>query len=102
MRRRLFSPTSVWNLPLADHAPLDPGSAAMVSGLTAEVAREEGLRIGPWISPSAKIYVVGPDQPAVGVRLDDPTASWWAPLQRAFRAVPIPPARNPPAGRMRR
>ena len=60
-----FSPTSVWNAPVADNAPLDPGSAAIVSGLGAEVAREEGLGIGPWVSPGAEIYVVGPHQPTV-------------------------------------
>jgi hypothetical protein len=67
----------------------------MVSGLDAEVAREEELGIGPWISTDAKIYVVGPHQPTVPVGLDDPSASWRAPLQRAFRAVPIPPDAQP-------
>ena len=67
----------------------------MVSGLDAEVAREEGLGIGPWISPGAEIYVVGPDQPTVLVQLDDPTASWRAALQAAFAAVPIPPNTQP-------
>ena len=90
-----FSPTSVWNAPLADNGALDPGSAEMVSGLDAEVAREEGLGIGPWISPGAEIYVVGPDQPTVLVQLDDPTASWRAALQAAFAAVPIPPDAQP-------
>lgn len=92
---RLFSPSSVWNAPLADNAPLDPASAAMVSGLNVEVAREEGLRTGPWISTDAKIYVVGPDQPTVLVRLDDPAASGRAALQRAFRAVPVPHGAQP-------
>ena len=46
----------------------------MASGLNAEVTREEGLGIGPWIMTDAKIYVVGPDQPNVFVQLDDPTA----------------------------
>ena len=67
----------------------------MVSGLGAEVAREEGLGIGPWISTDAKIYVVGPHQPTVLVRLDDPTPSWRAALQAAFTAVPIPPGAQP-------
>jgi hypothetical protein len=67
----------------------------MVGGLDAEVAREEGLGIGPWISTDAKIYVVGPDQPTVLVRLDDPTPSWRAALQAAFTAVPIPPDAQP-------
>ena len=45
----LFSPTSVWKTPLADNAQLDPASAAMATGLNVEVARKEGLGIGPWI-----------------------------------------------------
>lgn len=68
----------------------------MVSGLDAEVAREEGLGIGPWISTGAEIYVVGPDQPTVLVQLDNPTASRAA-LQAAFTAVPIPPNAQPGA-----
>ncbi len=96
--RRLFSPTSVWNTALANDAALDPGSAAMAGGLTAEVAREEGLRIGPWISTDAKIYIVGAQQPTVRVKLDDPDAAWRAALQRAFRAVPLPPDAQPSSG----
>ena len=67
----------------------------MASGLNAEVAREEGLGIGPWIMTDAMIYVVGPDQPNVFVQLDDPTASWRAGLQAAFTSVPIPPGAQP-------
>ena len=85
----------MWNTPLADNAPLDPGSEAIASGLNVEVAREEGLGIGPWIMTGAMIYVVGPDQPNVFVQLDDPTASWRAGLQAAFTAVPIPPGAQP-------
>ncbi len=88
-----FSPTSMWNAPLTEKAPLDPGSSGMVSGLEQEVAREEGLGIGPWISTDAEIYVVGSDQPTVLVQLDDPTAS--AALQAAFAAVPIPLGAQP-------
>ena len=94
----LFSPTSLWNSPLADDASVDPGSAAMVSGLNSEVAREEGLGTGPWISTDAAIYVAGPDQPTVLVQLDDPTASWRAALQAAFTAVPIPAGAQPGSG----
>ena len=90
-----FSPTSVWNLPLADSAPLEPGSPTMVSGVSAEVAREEGLGIGPWVAPDAEIYVAGPHQTTVLVRLDDPTPSWRRALQAAFRAVPVPPDAQP-------
>jgi hypothetical protein len=85
----------VWNAPLADSAALDPGSAAIVNGLDTEVAREEGLGIGPWISTDAKIYVVGRDQPNVRVQLDNPAPSWRAGLQAAFAAVPIPSGAQP-------
>ena len=98
----LFSSDSVWNKPLVDDAPLDPGSAAMAGGLNAEVAREEGLGTGPWITPDADIYIVGRTQPTVLVHLDDPTASWRIALQAAFSAVPIPPALSQEAMRMRR
>jgi hypothetical protein len=65
----------------------------MVGGLEEEVAREEGLGIGPWISTDAEVYVVGPGQPTVLVQLDDPTTS--AALQAAFTAVPIPSNAQP-------
>ncbi len=90
---RLFAPSSVWNAPLAPDAPLDPKSRALVTRLVAEVAREQQLGWGPWISSSSSstpIYTVGPHQPKVKVRLDNPTLSWRAPLQAAFDAVPIP------------
>ena len=89
---RLFSPTSVWNAPLRSNAQVDPRSTTLVSGLVTEVANEERLGWGPWISTatSTPIYRVGPRQRTVRVQLDDPTASWRAPLQAALAAVPIP------------
>ena len=74
----------------------------MASGLNAEVTREEGLGIGPWISTDAMIYVVGPDQPNVLVQLDDPTASWRAGLRRHLPPCPFPPGRSPAVIQMRR
>jgi hypothetical protein len=91
----LFAPSSVWNQPLASTAALDPASAPMVSGLQAEVTREEGLGIGPWITAGANIYVVGATQPVVPVQLDNPTAWWRVALQSAFTAVPIPDNAQP-------
>ena len=44
------------------------------------------------------LYVVGPDQTRLRVRLDDPTAWWRASLQRAFAAVPIPAGAKPGTG----
>jgi hypothetical protein len=98
---RLFSPTSIWNRPLAAGAPIDPGSGAMVSALSAEAANEEQIGTGPWIETtddSTTIYRVGPDQPNVPVQLEDPTESWRASLQAAFDAVPIPADAQPAEG----
>ena len=91
----LFSPTSVWNEPLASDASIDPGSAAMVSGLEAEVTREQQAQIGPWINVGAKGYVVGPNQPTVRVQLDDSTGAVRSALQAAFASVPIPANAQP-------
>jgi hypothetical protein len=89
----MFSPTSVWNTPVAADAPVDPGSAAMAGALAADAASEYQQGIGPWIvtTGSGTVYQVGPDQPTVLVQLDNPTSSWRASLQAAFTAVPIPP-----------
>jgi hypothetical protein len=85
----------VWNAPLAPDTALDPGSTAMVSGLEAEVTREEQAQIGPWITVGANIYVVGPDQPTVSVHLDDSTGAVRGALQAAFMAVPVPANAQP-------
>jgi hypothetical protein len=94
---RLFAPTSVWNAPVRAAAAVDPSSHRLVNGLVAEVANEEKLGWGPWISltQSTPIYRVGPGVPRVKVQLDDPTPSWRAPLQAAFAAVPIPAGARP-------
>ncbi len=97
--RQLFAATSVWNASLASSATLDPGSAAMVSGLAAEAAKEYQEGIGPWIITSGgTVYQVGPDQPNVPVQLDNPAAWWRVSLQAAFSAVPIPPNAQPSQG----
>ena len=90
-----FALTSVWNAPVSPTAALDPGSASMVSGLDAEVMREEQADIGPWITVGANIYVVGPNQPTVPVLLADTTGQVRSALQTAFMAVPIPPGAQP-------
>jgi hypothetical protein len=98
---RLFAPSSVWNAPLAPDAALDPTSRALVTRLVAEVAREQRLGWGPWISSSSSstpIYTVGRDQAPVKVQLDNPTLSWRTSLQAAFDAVPIPAAARPALG----
>jgi hypothetical protein len=98
---RLFAANSVWNVRPALSAPLDPTSAVLAAGLVAEVAKEQQLGWGPWISTasaSTPIYRVGALQPTVFVQLDDPTQTWRAPLQAAFVAVPIPADAEPALG----
>jgi hypothetical protein len=94
---RFFSPSSPWNTPLAENAPLDPDSAKLVRSFDAEVAAEQAARVGPWIGTtrySVPIYTVGADQPTVRVRLIVPSP----PLQAAFEEVPLPPSAQPSAG----
>jgi hypothetical protein len=97
---RLFARNSVWNAPLAWGARVDPSSPRLVAGLLAEVAKEERLGWGPWIDTTAStpIYRVGAHVRRVRVRLDNPTASWRAPLQASFDAVPIPVNAEPATG----
>jgi hypothetical protein len=95
---RLFSPSSFWNAPLADGAPLDPGSGELVAELRRLVDQELGRGNGPWIEThrcSTPLYRVPADQRTVRVALDDPGASWRAGLQKAFEAVPIPAEARP-------
>lgn len=97
----LFARDSVWNQRLAAGAAIDPQSTALVQALAQEAQRESGEGTGPWISTSSystPIYVVGPQQPAVYIALDQPTLSWRAGLQSAFAAVPIPQGARPAAG----
>jgi hypothetical protein len=95
---RLFSPTSVWNQPLAADAPLDPASSGIVGTLRTLVSDSIAKAIGPTISTSqtSPMYVVGPDQPMVPVKLD--TGTWGANLQKALTAVPIPADAAPASG----
>jgi hypothetical protein len=67
----------------------------MVSGLDAEVSREEQATTGPWITVGANIYTVGPNQPTVPVQLTNTTGPVRSALQAAFMAVPIPPGAQP-------
>jgi hypothetical protein len=90
-----FALTSVWNAPLSPTAALDPGSANMISGLDAEVTREEQAAIGPWITVGANIYTVGPNQPTVTVQLTTTTGPVQSALRQAFMAVPIPTGAQP-------
>ena len=98
---RLFASTSPWNSVLPADAPVDPGSAQLVSALVTEVRREEEAGIGPWIATNkgtTPIYVAGPSEPVARVHLDSPSLWWRVALQRAFEAVPIPALAVPAKG----
>ena len=87
-----FSPTGVWNAPLAADAPVDAKSSTYV----AELRRQLTLA-SPWINTtqySTPIYEVGPGVPTQKVVLD--TA--YSPLQQAWLNVPVPPNAKPAAG----
>jgi hypothetical protein len=92
----LFSPTSIWNQPLAANTPLDPNSAGIVGSLMDFVNADVAARRGPWINTTAystPIYTVPADQPTVRVYLDgDPS------LSSALLAVPVPSDALPAAG----
>lgn len=98
---RPFAPTSVWNTPLADNAPLHSNS----SGLVGELIRQ-GMAVGPWINTtqySTPVYVVPKTQPKVRVHLDTPssmyTNAWDAQrLRDQLASVPIPKTVRPAAG----
>ena len=95
---RLFSPTSVWNRPLAPDAPLDRQSVQLVAALDAEVAREEAAQTGPWINTTSEgvpIVTVAGDQATVSVQLDHaPDAA----LSSAWSAVPLPASARAASG----
>jgi hypothetical protein len=94
----LFAPTSVWNAPLPDNAPVDPSSPTLVKTLRDTVAQNVAAGWGPWIETrnTTSFYVVPADQPAVRVALDP--GSWKATLQQTFEAVPIPANAVPGGG----
>ena len=98
--QRFFSPSSFWNTPVPEDAPLAPNSSAMVGAFDSLVASEQSAKTGPAINTteySVPIYTVPATQPTVAVRLDSPYA---APgLRSAWSAVPLPPNARPAAGR---
>jgi hypothetical protein len=97
---RLFSPTSIWNARLSAATPQDPSSAALVSGLVAEVQQERSAGSGPGIaadSSSPPIYRVGAAQSRVRIRLDDRGPAGAGALQQALAAVPVPADAKPGA-----
>jgi hypothetical protein len=87
-----FSPTSVWNAPLAANAPLASNSSALVGELQRQVTQ-----YGPWINTyqySVPVYTVPAGQPTVHVTLDQNVPA----VQAGFNAVPIPPNAQAAAG----
>jgi hypothetical protein len=91
--RAQFAPTSAWDAPLADDAPLVADSAELV----AELRRQVALPSGAWINTSSystPVYTVPADQPTVRVALD----VGYLPLQRDFEAVPLPDTARPAPG----
>jgi hypothetical protein len=98
---RFFGDAAIWNRPLPADAPLDPDDRAVTYALLRQVA--DGFLHGPWptINTSAyttPVYVVGPAQRRVPVKIDAPS---WAARVRAemARGVPLPAGARPSGGR---
>ncbi|HEX8067740.1 MAG TPA: carbohydrate-binding domain-containing protein [Thermoleophilaceae bacterium] len=86
-----FSPTGWRNQPLADDAPVAPGSAAIVGDLVSQIDASD---VGVWVNTtwySTPIYTVSRDQPTV--RVAGPPQ-----LAEQFAAVPLPPDAMPAPG----
>jgi hypothetical protein len=100
-RGQLFAPSSFWNSRLADDAPLDANSAALVQAFVAQIERERAANIGPWIGAGAgstPLYRVPKNQRRVRVRLDNTTSRGAKALRRAFTSVPMPRNAQPAPG----
>jgi hypothetical protein len=94
---QLFSPSSFWNRPLPNAAPLVPQSAAQVQELVNQVGRT-----GAWINTtswSTPVYVVGTGQPTTKVTIVPNNGGYVDPSQQAaLNAVPMPANAAPAAG----
>lgn len=96
---RFFSPTSIWNEPVAAASPLDPDSASIVTALESLVGSELAAKTGPSINTtesSVPLYTVPADQPTVPVELQSGFAA--PALRSAWSAVPVPPDTQPARG----
>ena len=94
---RFFSPQSFWNQRVPVDAPIDPDSARMVAGITAQVRGEEVRGTGPWIdvtTDGVPVVQVPDDQPTVPVKLERPDSA----LTEAWRSVPLPSGAQPSGG----
>jgi hypothetical protein len=95
-----FSPTSVWNAPIASNAPLSANSSMYVANLVRQVNI-----YGTWINSqqySTPVYQVAINQPRVSVYIDHSAmytnAADAAVLALEMSRVPIPPNAQPAAG----
>jgi hypothetical protein len=97
---RFFAPSSFWNAPLPTDAPLDPTSPTLIAAFAQEAADEapeDRLNVNT-TAYSVPIYTVPSNQARVRVRLDKGPGSASNPLQRAWRAVPLPADAQPAKG----
>ena len=87
-----FAPSSAWNAPLADTAPLASDSAALVADLNRQVtAYKAFINTSQYSVP---VYTVPAGQPNVKVTLDTTAPA----LAADFAAVPLPADARPAAG----
>jgi hypothetical protein len=97
---RFFGPAAVWNVPLADDAPLDPNNSAITAELRRQVAEGYQSGMAPTINTTAyssPIYTVPSGAPTTRVIVDQPAGSA-GDLPQAFAAVPLPDVARPAAG----
>ncbi|MGD9697167.1 MAG: hypothetical protein AB7V42_16070 [Thermoleophilia bacterium] len=95
---RFFSPTSIWNAPLAANAALDDNSAAIVADLAGQV-RSSNTGVG-WINTdqySTPVYTVPASQKKINVNVQS-GQTVDAVERAAFTGVPIPPNARPSNG----
>jgi hypothetical protein len=99
---RFFSPSSIWNTPVPNNAPVDPLSSQLIAHFVGEVAAERRAGKGPEINTtkwSVPIYTVPSDQPKVRVVLhSQPMRAPSATLASAWEEVPLPPTARPAGG----
>lgn len=91
--KRLFSPNSVWNKPLARNAAIDPSSGRRVAELRRQVRQHDAwINTNKW---STRLYVVGKNHPRSRVSI---TQGCCDDLKAASRSVPVPANARAAAG----